>query len=320
MKIKYSLVIILTLVIFITPFSLMLFSEKLPNTSKTASKDTFKVLDIGDNTVKTLDEKEYLYGALLSELTANRNIEAIKAQVVATYTYAIKMKDSQTKQSDPNLNGAYFKVDTKNKIGYITEKIAKQKFKGEFKEIKKKILQAIDEVYRTIVVFGGEPIVASYHTINSGMTESSENVWGNAVPYLVAVESVGDTKAEGYMVEKRMSSDEVKKILTSTFSDIVLPDDKMQWLNITKQSQSKGVITINVGNKTISGREARSIFSLRSIAFTVQPINDDFIFTTYGLGYGVGLSQVGADHLANEGKNYVDILKHYYVGTETKVI
>lgn len=319
MRIKYSLVVFLILVIFITPFSLMLISNKEPN-NETKSTDTFKVLDISDNSIKTLDEKEYLYNALLSELVGNMHIEAIKAQVIATYTYAIKMRDTQSKTPDPSLNGAHLKIDSKNNIGYMTESDAKEKFKGDFKTIKNNIKKSIDEVYKSVIVFNNEPIVASYHTINSGTTESSENVWGNKVPYLVPVESVGDTKADGYMVEKRISSDDVKNILTKTFNDISLPEDKSKWLVIENQSQSKGVITMAVGNKKISGREARSIFSLRSIAFTVQPLNNDFIFTTYGLGYGVGLSQVGANHLANEGKNYTDILKHYYPQTEIKVL
>jgi len=295
---------------------MLLFNKSTP--SKDKEKDTFTVLDMSDNKTKTLGEKEYLYGALLSELTENIHIEAVKAQSIATYTYAVKMRDTQAKNSDPNLQGAHFKVDIANKIGYITEKDAKEKFRGDFKEISKNIKTAIDETYKSIITFNGEVIVASYHTLNSGITESSENVWGNSVPYLVPVESIGDTKHNEYMVEKRIPQNDLKKILTDNFSDIQLQTDPSTWLSITKHSPSKSVISMTIGDKTITGREARRIFSLRSIAFTVQPLNGDFIFTTYGLGYGVGLSQIGASHLANEGKNYIDILKHYYPSTEVK--
>ncbi len=39
-----------------------------------------------------------------------------------------------------------------------------------------------------------------------------------------------------------------------------------------------------------------------------------FVFTVYGFGHGVGMSQLGAIAMANSGKKYDDILKHYYPG------
>ena len=66
-----------------------------------------------------------------------------------------------------------------------------------------------------------------------------------------------------------------------------------------------------------TGRKLReSIFSLRSTAFEVDydPDGDQFLFTTYGYGHGVGMSQVGAGYYAKQGWDYVEILEHYYSG------
>ena len=47
---------------------------------------------------------------------------------------------------------------------------------------------------------------------------------------------------------------------------------------------------------------------------------DKVIINTIGYGHGVGMSQYGAEGMAEEGYSYVDILKHYYVGTNIKKI
>jgi len=57
-------------------------------------------------------------------------------------------------------------------------------------------------------------------------------------------------------------------------------------------------------------------YNLKSAAFTVDYSNNAFIFTTYGFGHGVGMSQNGANILAKQGLSYVDILKFYYTGVE----
>ena len=42
------------------------------------------------------------------------------------------------------------------------------------------------------------------------------------------------------------------------------------------------------------------------------------IIDTIGYGHGVGMSQYGAEGMAQEGYNYQEILKYYYSGTNIK--
>ena len=44
------------------------------------------------------------------------------------------------------------------------------------------------------------------------------------------------------------------------------------------------------------------------------------VATGGGLGHGVGMSQYGAEGMALDGYNYIDILKYYYTGTQLKKI
>ena len=62
------------------------------------------------------------------------------------------------------------------------------------------------------------------------------------------------------------------------------------------------------------GTEDPAVLGLRSAAFTVEYKNELFTFDVLGYGHGVGLSQAGAQYLAQHGKNYQEILLHYYPG------
>ena len=80
-------------------------------------------------------------------------------------------------------------------------------------------------------------------------------------------------------------------------------------------SSSGTLISAVVGDKQISGQKIREIFALRSANIEIGAENSKIIFTTKGYGHAVGLSQYGADFLGRQGKDFKEILKHYYKGT-----
>ena len=41
---------------------------------------------------------------------------------------------------------------------------------------------------------------------------------------------------------------------------------------------------------------------------------DEVTFSTIGFGHGVGMSQTGANEMAKDGADYVEILEHYFTG------
>lgn len=68
---------------------------------------------------------------------------------------------------------------------------------------------------------------------------------------------------------------------------------------------------------TVTGRQIRENilgYAIRSHAFTVTVSGDNLIFTTNGYGHGVGMSQYGAEAMAQHGADYKEILLHYYTG------
>ena len=75
---------------------------------------------------------------------------------------------------------------------------------------------------------------------------------------------------------------------------------------------------MQLGNCIYTGTEIRRALGLSSALFYVSFIDEDekILFTTNGYGHGVGMSQYGANGMAKEGKNYKEILNHYYTGTD----
>ena len=94
--------------------------------------------------------------------------------------------------------------------------------------------------------------------------------------------------------------------------------DESEWIGEITHDESGRVASAVLGGEKLSGTELRSLFSLRSTAFTLEYTGSSFLFTVTGFGHGVGMSQWGAKALAEQGADYRAILAHYYPGTELR--
>ena len=163
-----------------------------------------------------------------------------------------------------------------------------------------------------IITYEDAPIIAAFHSMSSGFTESAENAWGAPVDYLVEVDSRSDLTAPKFREDKRFSPDELKAALEAAFEGIKLGDDFREWLNVLTVSDSGTVLTAAAGDRTVTGNDLRQALSLRSASFEVRCEPDEIVITTKGYGHGVGMSQYGADAMAAQGKSWREILEHYY--------
>lgn len=282
--------------------------------------DIFLVLDINSGQILEITEKDYVIGAVCAEMPASFSMEALKAQAVAAHTYAVRQRENELKNPTPELCGAYISDDSSKYQAFLSEEQAKQYFGDNFNEYYSKISEAVNSVSDEILVYNDEPIVAAFHSVSSGKTESAENIFGSPADYLVSVESVEDINAPEYLKEYTFTSDEISARLKEAYPDIQLSDDKASWLSVRKRTASDTVISLDAGDVNMSGWEFRNIFSLRSAAFDIVYDNGVFTISTKGCGHGVGMSQYGAEAMAEQGASYDEILKHYYKGAEIKKI
>lgn len=280
--------------------------------------EPYKVLDMASGQVIEVPVRDYVIGAVCAEMPASFHEEALKAQAVAAHTYAERQRIRERRSPTADLMGADFSNDTSRYQGYFTEAQARQYFGENFEESYKKISDAADEVLPYIITYDDEPIVAAFHSMSTGKTESAENAWGAAAPYLVPVDSSYDTKAPGYIEEIRFTKDVLRQKLETAFPGIVLGEDMTGWISAEESSGSGTVLRAKAGDKSVSGNDLRQALSLRSACFDVRWEGDEAVFTTRGYGHGVGMSQYGADSMAQEGKNWKEILNHYYPNAELK--
>ncbi len=262
--------------------------------------------------VDKIDLEEYLIGVLPAEMPPSFNLEALKAQAVAARTFIINREGV----TDEKHKGATVCTDSTHCKAYISEEDADKKWGIEWdKTYKNKIKRAIDETSGMIVTYENEPISAVFHSTSSGKTENSEDVWQNALPYLRSVESEGEDKSPRFKSIEEISIEEFKQKIKSLDKDASFVSDKQNWIGNITYNESGSVKTILIGNKEFKGTDIRTLFGLRSANFKIS-IDDKVTFSVTGNGHGVGMSQYGANHAAQNGYTYDQILKKYYSGVE----
>ncbi|MDE7278939.1 MAG: SpoIID/LytB domain-containing protein, partial [Oscillospiraceae bacterium] len=181
--------------------------------------DTLKVLDFTSGQVMELSLRDYVIGAVLAEMPASYHEEALKAQAVAARTYAVRQREKQSLSPDPELMGADISNDSTKYQAYFTPEQAKSFYGSGYEVYLEKASTAVDATGSDVLVYGGEPIVAAFHSTSGGKTESAEVVWGSPVDYLVPVDSSEDEKSPSYLEENTFTEAELKARLETALED-----------------------------------------------------------------------------------------------------
>lgn len=253
---------------------------------------------------------EYVCGSVAAEMPLAYDEEAIKAQAVACYTNALRLKNAGDEgKGDISDNTAVHQ-------GYINEAERREKWGADFDKYEKKLQDAVKSVEGQVITYDGKLCVAAFYAISSGHTETAENIWGTAVPYLESVESAGDHLSSGYASSLTVNIDDFYTCLKKLDKSASKPESLTDIIKITAKSDSGTVLKATVNGKDYSGEEIRAAFGLRSPVFTVKSDKDTLTFSVSGYGHGVGLSQYGAHYYATEGYTYKEILEHYYPGAK----
>ena len=283
------------------------------NTSEDGgSESEYKVFLSAGGEVVTMPVTDYLRGATAAEMPLEYPDEALKAQIIAAHTYAVSYKIRERSSPTSSLAGADISDDPAVGQSYISDAGIKKLYPDDWEERIAHLDELIEEVGDLIMVYEGEPIVATYHAISCGMTESAQNIWGAYSPYLVGVDSPEDEQSPDFLSKVILTRGEVEKAFKEAGCD--LPSDPKKWFFELLRTPAGYVSAAKIGGRSLPGAQLREMFGLRSACFEVAYKNSSFTFTVKGWGHGVGMSQYGAGALAREGKTYSGILKTYYKG------
>ena len=250
-----------------------------------------------------IDLEEYIIGVVAGEMPASFNMEALKAQAVAARTFAMyKMKNVDN----------YVLSTTINDQVYLTKEAMEKKWGNDFEHYYDRVKEAVLSTKGEVITYNDDIIISYYFAISNGYTDDARTVFNEDRSYLVSVESTWDKDYASYSSTRTISKDAFCTNLKITCDDIKIE-------NVVR-GDNNYVREITINDTTFTGREVFNKLSLKSTDFNIQINGDEIIIQTYGFGHGVGMSQYGAQSMANNNYSYKDILKHYYKNTEILAI
>ncbi|MBW4564502.1 MAG: SpoIID/LytB domain-containing protein [Mojavia pulchra JT2-VF2] len=249
----------------------------------------------GLTAVNWVDLEEYLYSVIGGEMDAKWPQEALKAQAIAARTYALYEREKQR-----NSNPIY-------DLGASPDRW--QIYKGVSSE-SPGTYTAVDATAGQVLTYKNKIILSVFHACSGGHTENVEDVWGNALPYLRAVQDYDQNIRECNWV-KTFSPAEI----SSRISGVGNVKDMIPEAFSPFRSVKALKILGDKGTKMLQGEDVRTALRLKSTRFNVSKGADgSFILQGLGYGHGLGMSQWGAYNLAQRGANHLQILGHYYRG------
>jgi len=276
-----------------------------------ALSDTLQVYLADREETISLPLEDYLVCVVAAEMPYTFHTEALKAQAVAARTYCLY----QILGGTDHEGGADVCTNYAHCAAFISEEALIAKYgTATAARIRKTVKQAVDATAGEILTYNGEPILAVFHSRSYRYTESSANVWGGALPYLVSVPTPEEDSISTAMVSDH-SLQQLFDASTITVSGMTDPSRLLSQLNTAGR-----VELLFYKGKAIEATQLRAQLGLRSCSFTYEKTADGWLFTVHGYGHGVGMSQYGANEMAKQHADYRTILTHYYTGVTLTTI
>lgn len=284
--------------------------------------------------------EDYLRSVVPAEMGADAPLEALKAQAVASRTFALGNRGKHAKDGFDLCAGVHCQV-----------------YKGADAE-RPSTDQAVQETAGLVMKRDGMLVSAPFHSTCGGRTEDAQNVWGSPSPVLQSVRCSAQGEgsslkseetfaqfladAQGsycrgsrlFRWERRYSREEVQERLEANLKDDngnPVRLGKLTGLSVLQRSDSGRVLKLRAygtkANADLSRESIRWAFgdgslggegSLPSLLFRiVKSVNGNrvqYIISGGGWGHGVGMCQNGAIGMARAGKDFRAVLQHYYQG------
>lgn len=261
--------------------------------------------------VQEMDMQSYLVGVVAAEMPASFEPEALKAQSVAARSYALYCAETG-RHGDT----AQVCTDFACCQAWSSEDTLRRNWGGSYDEKLEKIKTAVEATAGEYLCYDGAPVFAAFHSSSAGATEDCGAIW-SARPYLISVDSPETAdEVPNYISSVELSALDFRDTVLYARPDADFTGDESEWIGEITHDESGRVASAVLGGEKLSGTELRSLFSLRSTAFTLEYTGSSFLFTVTGFGHGVGMSQYGANVMAKSGADYREILAHYYPGTQ----
>ncbi|MCI5688958.1 MAG: stage II sporulation protein D [Emergencia sp.] len=253
--------------------------------------DTVRLYRTAKDRFDVIPFEKYIEGVVASEMPSSFEYEALKAQAVASRTYALGRI----------LAGAQ-----------LCDSVHCQVYRDD--NIDEKVSKAVKETRGQVLLYKGKLAAhALYFSSSAGPTENSQDVFSGTYAYLVSVDSSYEPGATHKKEKTTMTVSAFSKKIKKAFPEKDFGTIKKSSIKIKSRTEGGRVAVVKVGKEILAGSDIRSALNLYSTRFEISfSGSKKIIITTAGSGHGVGMSQYGANGLAKKGKDYKQILSHYY--------
>ncbi len=231
---------------------------------------------------KPLDMEKYLPVIVYLQIPYTHHLENIKAQTVLARTNIQRQMEK----------GASFFSLLERPLEYLRHEQGIFHFINTYEQF----MEAARSTRDQILTYQDQKVFLPYCYISAGGTRDGTSLLhSDKYEYLISVDSSQDQKAEEY--------------LTSIYYPGTDYYDEVEILSSDKNGY---VMFLKAGGRMMSGEEFRQKLELPSSAFTLKKVNGQTRILCRGQGHGLGFSQYGGNKMAEQGKDYREILKYYF--------
>ena len=298
-----KIIIFILLMVFIPFFIVFIYNRNYKEIELNYINTVYiRVKRMKNEEIERMPLEEYIVGVLAGEMPIDFDLEALKAQAVASRSYALK-------RIEYNKDKDYDVVDSIMNQVYLDNDYLKDAWGNSYVRNINKLRKAVNATIDEYLEYDDKVVDAMFFSTSNGYTEDSLNIFGFDCDYLKSVESPWDKEvSSAYLTTKTMN-------LTEFYRRLNIPYNKNLNIEIQKRSSTNRILLLKINNVSFKGTEVYNALSLRSTDFTIELQGDTVSITTKGYGHGVGMSQYGALGMAKAGYTYEQILKHYYQNT-----
>ena len=303
--------------------------------------------------INVVPVETYLTSVISSEMSANASLELLKAHAVISRSWLMVMMEGRRKKEEGRCQqptASYHEQLSENSIirWYDSEAHTGfdvcaddhcQRYQGITRQSNPQVVEAIEATRGLVLTYEGKICDARFSKCCGGMTEVFESCWENIRhPYLVAKEDPYCNTKDKRILSQVLNNYDQETVdfyrwdvhyTTDELSELVGRKSGIDFGRILDlvpmQRGASGRIismkvvgekrTLTVG-KELEIRKWLSESHLYSSAFDVEKTADGFILHGKGWGHGVGLCQIGAAVMGDQGIPYDEILTFYYPHAE----
>ena len=309
--------LIVCAVVFLFPFVLTLLISNHPSKSSSEIVDFTIYYEVNGSRDK-LTFENYLLGVVAANMPASYELEALKAQAVIARTYALYNISHLTEKNPEQ------KTFTTSELGlaYISlNDLSKLWDNEDYNTYLSRLENAVYATEGEVLLYEDTLILPVFFNTGSGSTRNASEAWGIEIPYLLSVPSKQDVTSINYLKILEYSVSDILDLLIKYYPNLsVTKDNFFENITVITRDSANYVLEMKLGDLTVSGEEFAKVLSLPSNHFYIENYEGNVRIICNGAGHGVGLSQYGANAMAEEGSSFEDILKYYYTGVDFATI